>query len=87
MMNAIFALLTFALIVAIPFVIASEPIKTHRKLKTPPCRTCSRSLPLSGCFAKEYCDFHERIDPFDWGNDVPRELIRGTRWCHYEPKE
>ena len=64
-MNVISALFTIALVVAIPLVIYIEPIKTYRKLKTPPCRTCSSH----------------------WRNDVLRELIRGARWCHYEPKE
>lgn len=87
MISVILTPLLIALIAILPLIVMSEPIKTYRKLKTPPCRTCARKMSYGFCRAKEYCDFHERIDPFDWGDDAPRELIRGTRWCHYEPKE
>ena len=86
MISVILTPLLIALIVILPLIVISEPIKTYRKMKTPPCRTCKRYKHFINCNAKEYMEFIERLKGplFD---GVFIEEVRGTRWCHFEPKE
>lgn len=68
-----------------------RPIRRLRKLLTPPCRTCEHYMPPvlkkhGYCYSEKYLDYTERVSGCRYDR-AENTLVRGTRFCTYEPKE
>lgn len=68
-----------------------RPIRHLRKLLTPPCRTCGHYMkPVlrekGYCYSEKYLSHRERVSGVRYDR-AENTLVRGTRFCTYEPKE
>ena len=69
-------------------------VKIMREIKasrTPACSKCKHCIPedygdVYLCARQEYLEHAERIDCRRWAN-ARATLVRGTRWCRFEPIE
>lgn len=67
-----------------------NPIRHLRKLLTPPCSACRHYGPdymhnSGSCYSKRFLDHEERVSGMKY-TCAENTLVRGTRFCTYEPK-